>query len=71
MSNRLAQTDFPPIEDKPTSQMSLVVVIGIALFVCVCVLPICAIVILAILGPAIGNIFSEINASLVLLPGLL
>jgi hypothetical protein len=39
-------------------------IILIAVAVVLCLLPICVIVILAILGPTIGNIFSEINAQL-------
>jgi hypothetical protein len=60
----LAEAEAPEVEeDKPSGIMGLS---GVALaliiggVVLLCVLPICVIVILALLGPAIGNVFSNI-----------
>jgi hypothetical protein len=47
----------PPSENKTMKTIIIVVVILLALCIC---LPVCVIVILALLGPSIGNVFSNI-----------
>jgi hypothetical protein len=42
----------------------LVFIAGLAFF-CLCIVPICAIVILSLMGPAIGNVFSDIIDDLI------
>ena len=52
------------VEEAPAkSKMPVWLIILIIFLVVFCVLPVCVIVILALLGPAIGNIFSNVILS--------
>lgn len=66
-------SEIPDIQGTPPQPQSkggrtattiLLAAIGCAVFV-FCILPICMIIILALLGPAIGNVFSEIIDELI------
>lgn len=58
---------MPPPKQGMDSTKIILILFGIA-FVVFCILPICCIVILALLGPAIGNTFSDINSDLFIYP---
>lgn len=68
MSQLHPDQQLPPLNPPPQSQTWILgVIFGTAgLFVCLClILPIVIIVVLALLGPAIGNVFSGIIEDLV------
>jgi hypothetical protein len=56
------ETEEPEEEKKGGLPTWAIILIAVAIVLCV--LPICVIVILAILGPAIGNVFSNIITEL-------
>ena len=57
--------DNPPAASPDSRSVLLIVVIAILAVLMICiVIPICVIVILALLGPSIGNVFSNIIQNL-------
>jgi hypothetical protein len=54
----------PVVEAKKGSPIrTIIIIVAIILGVCIC-LPICVIVLLSLLGPAVGNVFSGVILSI-------
>jgi hypothetical protein len=60
---------LPVIPQQSSRNTSTILIIALGLLVfCVCILPVLVIIVLALLGPAIGNVFSEIIDELQMTP---
>jgi hypothetical protein len=61
MDSLLVRADVPPMEGQPKSGgFPVWAIVVIAVVLILCLLPVCIIGILTLLGPAIGNVFSNI-----------
>ena len=57
----LVHAEMPPAEGQPKSGgFPVWAIVVIAVLLILCLLPVCIIVILTLLGPSIGNVFSNI-----------
>jgi hypothetical protein len=58
------EAPLPQIPKESNRTTTILLIVAGAAFFCLCIVPVCVIVVLALLGPSIGNVFSEINAGL-------
>jgi len=53
-----------PVSPPAKSKLPIVVIVILVLLAACIVIPICVIVLLALMGPAVGNVFSNITLSI-------
>ncbi len=59
-----------PAPSKPNNTLIIVIILVLAVVVVCCLIPFCVIAILALLGPQIGNVFSQVTRDLQMIPPL-